>query len=158
MGKGNGGTRSGVGGRGNVNPPVDEYAGYRSAETSLRYSYDPAKVKFRINDIERELGIEKISAKDLRTKDDFSFSSVQRDNEGKFNLGRGDYWFTENMSFAQAVNRAVDEIKSGYRYNENIRDHIMVVENDSNSLWATIRASLESDNRVSIMINRYKGL
>ena len=159
MGKGNGGTRGQgpaqtAGGR---TIQLDD-SGYRAAETSFKYSYDPDKVKFRINDIERELGIEGITAKDLRTKDDFSFSSVQRNNAGKFDLGRGDYWFTENMSFAQAVNRAVQEIKSGYRNNENIRDHYMVVENEDNSLWATVQATMEGDNKVRIMINRYKGL
>ena len=159
MGKGNGGTRSqgpaqAAGGR--ENTPVD--AGYRASETSFKYSYDPDKVKFRINDISRELGIEEVTAKDLRTVDDFSFSSVQRDNDGKFDLGRGDYWFTEKMSFAKAVGRAVEEIKTGYKNNENVRDHYMVVENKDNSLWATVQAVMDDNNKARITISRYKGL
>ena len=155
MAKASGGTRAS--GPGGATPaPVD--AGYRASETSFKYSYDPDKVKFRINDISRELGIEEITAKDLQTVDDFHFSSVQRNNDGKFDLGHGDYWFTEKMSFAQAVNRAVSEIKSGYRNNEDIRDHYMVVENEDNSLWATIQAIRDGNNRVRISISRYKGL
>lgn len=158
MGKTSGGTRkNGTSIGGVVAPPKD--AGYLASETSFKYTYDPETVKFELRDWGREYEAEQgITAADLRKKDDFNFSSVQRNDDGKFDLGRGDYWFTENMSFAQAVNRAVKEIKDGYRNNEDIRDHYMVVENEDNSLWATVQALRVANGKVRISISRYKGL
>lgn len=158
MGKTSGGTRS-TGPGGATPAPVDNMAGWRASETSLKYSYNPDTVKFDVRSPGKDYGLETdITPADLRTKADFSFGSVQRDNDGKFDLGRPEHWFTENMSFAQAVNRAVSEIKSGYRNNENVRDHYMVVESEGADLWATVKASLDDNNRVRIEISRYKGL
>ena len=161
MGKGNGGTRTnGTSTGGVVAAPKTERddSGYRNSETSLRYSYNPDTVQFSVNDTGREYGLEKdITPSDLRSKADFSFSSVQRDGyTGKFNLGRGDYWFTENMSFAQSINRAIKEIKDGYRHNENIHDHYMLIESNNSPLWATVQATLKADNKVRIIVSRYK--
>lgn len=159
MGKGNGGTRSnGTSTGGVVAAPKD--AGYLASETSFKYTYNPETVKFDVRDDGRDYqrDHEGITPADLRKKQDFHFSSVQRNDEGKFDLGRGDYWFTDNMSFAQAVNRAVKEIKDGYRNNEDIRDHYMVVENEDSSLWATVQALRVADGKVRISISRYKGL
>lgn len=156
MAKASGGTRaSGPGGA--APAPVD--AGYRASETSFKYSYNPDTVKFKVESPGREYGLENdITASDLRTRADFNFGSVQRDNDGKFDLGRPDYWFTENMSFSQAINKAVDEIKTGYRNNENVRDHYMMVESEGTDLWASVRAVLDDNNKVRITISRYKGL
>ena len=158
MAKSSGGTRnSGASTGGVVAAPIN--AGYLASETSFKYTYNPDTVKFTIESPGREHGLESdITASDLRTRSDFAFGSVQRDNDGKFDLGRPDHWFTENMTFSQAVNRAVNEIKTGYRNNENVRDHYMVVESEGTGLWATIRAVLDSNNKVRISISRYKGL
>lgn len=157
MAKASGGTRNGVGGQATAPAPND--AGYRASETSFKYTYNPETVKFEVRDIDKDYSnLSEVTASDLRKKDDFSFSSVQRNNEGKFDLGRGDFWFTDRMSFAQAINTAVKEIKTGYKNNEDIRDHYMVVENQDSSLWATVQAIRVADGKVRITISRYKGL
>ena len=140
---------------------VDEYAVWRAAEGSEKYEYDPDKVRF----VMRKPFIEDtgeaydgITKEDLRYKSDFIFRSVQRNlSDGKFSMGSGDYWFDERMTYNQAINRAIKEIKDGYKHNEKVRDHVMKIESDDdNAPTAWVWAELVSRNKVRISITRFR--
>lgn len=162
MAKGSGGTRSnGASTGGVVAAPVDEHAAWRAAEGSERYSYDPSKVQFDILMPEKDLDgswIDGMTTQMLRHKTEYDFYNVQRSmTDGKYNMGRGEYFTSETMTFNQAVNRAVQMAKDSYRYNERIRDSVYSIESeDPKAPSAWIWAELKGDNTVRISVHRFK--
>ena len=165
MAKGNGGTRSqgpaqAAGGR--ENTPVDEYAEWRKREGSELYSYDRDKVKFDVFKPVQDLDgsyIDGITPKLLRYKAEYDIYSVPRNmKDGKFHLVEDkEYWYSEKMTFNQAINKVVDDAKKSYKYNEKIRDSVMEIEaEDDNAPTAWIWVGLQGDNKVRISIDRFK--
>ena len=159
MAKGSGNTRASGPSRGKQ---VDQYAAWRAAEGSEKYTYDTNKVRFDISMPEKDLDgtwLDGFTDEMLRHKAVYDFSNVQRGmSDGKFNIGRDAmYYYSETMTFNQAVNRTVQMIKDGYRNNEGLRDSIYLVDSeDSKAPTAWVWAELKGDNKVRIMVSRHK--
>lgn len=162
MAKGNGGTRSGVRGRGNVNPPVDEYAAWRAVEGSERFTYDPEKVKFQVDKPVTDLDgtpMDGITPEMLRYKAEYDFSEVQRNmSDGKYHIATdGYYQYSETMTFNQAINRAMSEAKAMYKHNEGMRDRIFRINSeDDDAPSAYIWAELVDNNKVRLGLSRFR--
>lgn len=133
-----------------------EKTGFEKMETSLKYSYDPDKVRFF------EAGVHDVGDvgdDDLKYKDKFFISYQERDRQtGKFTAGEGDWILQKEMTFGAAIKEAVKEIRSAYKHNSGQRDQMYEIgdTNYDSPYSANIYVTLQKDNQVRISITRYK--
>jgi len=161
MAKGSGNTRNvgpaqAAGGRQNTS--VDEYAAWRAAEGSEKYTYEPDKVKFKV-DSPLDVSDSPLTAKELRHYSDYEFYDVEKDmSDGKFHINDTHFIYNEPRTFSQAVKEAITWHKERYQNNERARDRMIQVRNydDDNAPSAWVTAELIGDNKVRIRISRFK--